>query len=489
MIKTQYLILILLCWGALGIAQQDYYGGYSAAAVATPTAATATRASSATVDLATGSVQHSIPIHTISQDGVSWGVGLQYHYSGLKVLEEPSSIGLGWGLAATGMVSREVRGLPDEHPNGYYGSEGIKAAILDPYYYFDENDSADTNGKQVIKEHNAYRLANGLIDGEPDVFHVNAGRLNFSFKIGLDGQPILLSHHNVQINFDWDQIEVIDSEGVRYTFAAKEIFTPKKEEDMLCVLSLGAVMPSYTRSWYLTTIQPPNTSAQISFAYTYHQQKTRAFVPKVYSCKSIQSEFLDDLGAVKVDQDGEEGEFELYENSDPYIYTHVNLEVEVQLPVLTQINFAKGSLQFTPHTLVDNTHHQYQSIALKDPHNNTIHTYDLTTSGSRRLLTHVYKNDEFLKGFRYYHQEETDAIPDFEYDKEEPSSRMDAWGYYNGSQSNDNQLTSTATTYSALEGTMMGALQHITYPTGGITTIYYESNSCLLYTSPSPRDA
>ena len=31
-------------------------------------------------------------------------------------------------------------------------------------------------------------------------------------------------------------------------------------------------------------------------------------------------------------------------------------------------------------------------------------------------------------------------------------------------------------------------LDKITYPTGGSTTYEYEPNSCLLYTSPSPRD-
>lgn len=452
-------------------AQQDFYGGYSPAATAAPTAASATRASSATVDLATGAAQYAVPIYTISQNGINWGVGLQYRYTGLKVLEQPSNIGLGWSLAATGMISREVRGLPDDHPKGYYGSENLRQAILDPYYYFDPNNSPQTNGKKVIKEHDAYRIANGLLDAEPDLFHVSVGRLNFSFKLGLNGQPVLLSHHNIKISFTWDSIEVIDSEGAKYTFAAKEVFSPVPETFETYIPSEESKIP-YTRSWYLTAIQPKNTTRQITFEYQNHLQKIKEFVPKIYSQKGRQSEFLYNLSSGVPVAEGETDP-----HIDPYIYTHIRLDVEVTTPVLKKISFAEGSLHFNTHTLTAVAPHRYASIQLKDYNNTLIHTYNWTTTGKRNLVTNFKQDNDVSFGFVYHHQQDPATMPDFEYNQETVTSRMDKWGYYKGAKSTYNQITSGAAEVSSLESTLTGALKTITYKTGGTTQIYYQSNT------------
>lgn len=460
---------ILLC--QYSPAQQGYYGGYTPAATATPTAATAPKTSSATVDLATGAVQYAVPIHSIDQNGVSWHIGLQYHYTGLKVLEEPSPIGLGWGLAATGMVSREVRGLPDDHPKGYHGSENLRQAILDPYYYFDPNNSPHTNGKKVIKEHDAYRIANGLIDGEPDLFTVNVGRLNFSFKLGRNGQPVLLSHHNVKVAFSWDSIEVIDSEGVKYTFAAKEVFLPIHETKGIFLPLPEAKIP-YTRSWYLTAIQPKNTTRQITFEYQNHLQKIKAFVPKLYSQKGRQSEFLYNLSSGAPVADGEKDPY-----ADPYVYSHIRLDVDVTVPVLKKINFAEGALHFNTQSVASGEFYQYANIELKDYNNKLIHTYSWTTTGKRKLLTQINSDGEFTYGFAYHHQNDPAMMPSFEYNQEEVTSIMDTWGYYKGSKSQSNQMTAAAAETSSFESTLTGALQTITYKTGGATHINYESNT------------
>ncbi|MBQ4802583.1 hypothetical protein J8L88_06910 [Aquimarina sp. MMG015] len=474
--------------------QDDYYGGYSPSATTTPTAAKISGGGSATVNLTSGSAQQYVPIYNIEQNGVSWSTGLQYSYSGLRVMEEPSPIGLGWDLAATGMVSREVRGLPDDHPKGYYGSENLRSTILDPYYYFDPNaNNAATNGKQVIKEHHAYLLAQGLMDGEPDVFHVNAGGINFSFKLGENLQPVLLSHHNVKITFTWNQITVTDSEGVRYIFGAKEIFTPVPEDDIVQTFGNGqttALLPiepnyPYTRSWYLSSIQPPNTTQQISFTYQNHLFKTKAFLPKIYSYKGLQAQFLEGLLTKFVFIPGGGGPFqspqqqppaELQDGQDPNVYTHTRLDVDVTVPVLKQITFADGSLHFNTASVSSGAHHKYTSIDLKDFHGQLINSYDFYTQGTRDLLKEIQTNNEFAFGFDYYYEDIPSAIPAFEYSDKEVNSTMDAWGYYNGSQTPVDQLKEEASVESILSHTVAGALKSIHYKTGGQTDIQYELN-------------
>ncbi|MGY3793449.1 hypothetical protein [uncultured Aquimarina sp.] len=480
------LLMCMITVSMVSIAQDNYYGGYTPSATTTPTAAKISGGGSATVSLTSGSAQQYVPIYTIEQNGVSWSTGLQYRYSGLRVMEEPSAIGLGWDLAATGMISREVRGLPDDHPKGYYGSENLRATILDPFYYFNPNgNNTATNGKQVIKEHHAYLLAQGMMDGEPDVFHVNAGSINFSFKLGENLEPVLLSHHNVKVTFNWNQIEVIDSEGVLYIFAAKEIFTPVPEDDIVHTLGIGgtALLPiepnyPYTRSWYLTSIQPPNTTQQINFTYQNHLFKTKAFLPKIYSYKGLQAQFLEGLLVKPVlTPFGQQAPpSELQEGQDPNVYTHTRLDVDVTVPVLQKITFADGTLHFNEASVPNGAHHKYTSIDLEDFNGNLINTYEFFTQGNRDLLKEIRTNNEFTFGFDYYYENISSTIPAFEYNNKEVGSTMDAWGYYNGSQTPTDQLKEEASVNPILSHTVAGALQKIRYKTGGETTIQYELN-------------
>ncbi len=479
----------------LSTAQESYYGGYTPSATTKPTAAKISGGRNASVNLTTGAVQKHIPIYTIEQNGMSWSTGLQYNYAGLRVMEEPSAIGLGWNLTATGMVSREVRGLPDDHPKGYHGSENIREQLhLDDYYDFSPLGSSvsspigvfpETGNKKVLKEHHAYLLAQGLADGEPDLFRVSAGNLNFAFKLGENLEPVLLSHHNVKVTFSWNQIEVVDSEGVLYIFSAKEVFTPIPEDDIFKPGPNGEqillpIEPNYpfTRSWYLTSIQPPNTTQQITFSYDNHLFQTKAFLPKIYSYKGLQSEFLVDLLTKQPDivPIGQQPDVELEEGQDPTVYTHTRLDVNITKPVLRNIQFAEGSLEFNTKTVPSGAHHQYDEILLKDFNNKLINTYALTTSGNRRLLNDLKINGETTYSFDYYLQNNNNTIPNFSYKQNEVYDQMDYWGFYTGRTSIEDVLQSQEGHSPVFDATLAGALQRIHYKSGGYSEIKYEPN-------------
>lgn len=61
-----------------------------------------------------GQVELSIPVYTWKDNLFEIPVSLCYSYSGLKPGFTDSSVGLGWFLNAGGVVTREVRGIPDE---------------------------------------------------------------------------------------------------------------------------------------------------------------------------------------------------------------------------------------------------------------------------------------------------------------------------------------------------------------------------------------
>lgn len=62
----------------------------------------------------TGLPQVQIPIESVEEKGVGYGISLSYDASGFKPDVRPSWIGMNWNLAAGGVISRQIKGLPDE---------------------------------------------------------------------------------------------------------------------------------------------------------------------------------------------------------------------------------------------------------------------------------------------------------------------------------------------------------------------------------------
>lgn len=67
------------------------------------------------VNYFTGLPNIEIPIYTIKEGAFELPLKLRYHAGGHKVDEIASWVGLGWDLNTGGVISREVRGLPDDY--------------------------------------------------------------------------------------------------------------------------------------------------------------------------------------------------------------------------------------------------------------------------------------------------------------------------------------------------------------------------------------
>ncbi len=66
------------------------------------------------VNLYTGTPQITLPVYTLQEGMLAVPVALAYNASGVRSGDIASWCGLGWNTIAGGMVSRTVRGLPDE---------------------------------------------------------------------------------------------------------------------------------------------------------------------------------------------------------------------------------------------------------------------------------------------------------------------------------------------------------------------------------------
>ena len=83
------------------------------------------------VNLASGKINYTIPLYTIDVNGFQWPIYLSYNYNGLVVEQDPPMTGLGWDLMATGRITRQVRGMPDERGGRSYLS--YKKDVIVPY--------------------------------------------------------------------------------------------------------------------------------------------------------------------------------------------------------------------------------------------------------------------------------------------------------------------------------------------------------------------
>ena len=71
----------------------------------------------------TGQANINLPVYEIKYNDFTMPISLSYNYSGLKVEEYPGWVGTGWTLNATGVITRQTRGVPDERSNGFNGEK------------------------------------------------------------------------------------------------------------------------------------------------------------------------------------------------------------------------------------------------------------------------------------------------------------------------------------------------------------------------------
>jgi RHS repeat-associated protein len=73
-----------------------------------------TRFKDVSIDFSSGSMQLPIPIYTLNEGLLNVPITLNYNGAGVRNQEVASWCGLGWNLNAGGMITRVVKGLPDE---------------------------------------------------------------------------------------------------------------------------------------------------------------------------------------------------------------------------------------------------------------------------------------------------------------------------------------------------------------------------------------
>ena len=459
------------------------------------------------VNMHTGVPQISIPIYTVSEGPLSLPISISYHASGLKVNENASWIGAGWSLNAGGVISRTVRGTPDEvagSANGNRPRNGagslLRSGGFDSYYL-------TNNGSGQVAD--LKNFGDGLKDGEPDLFFFNFAGMSGEFYLdGRLGKRViqipegdlkieLIKQQGTIDNFGKNYIQgfkVTNVDGTKYFFGRTSNpndVDPIETSDV-AVNGDAISYDGITSSWFLHKIE--SADGEFSIDLTYEQER--------YSYYSYAPNYC--AGAVAC---------------SPYFNA---LKIGVQGVRLDNIAFSNGDVDF-----VENATSRDDLLGFNSnwaPTNNTeayaLKSIQITNNGGGFCqsfeLTHDYftsppqflpNTDAFVTNFRSIYsqvrdnkrlklvsiQEKTCAggtasVPAhlFEYYDETNVPRrfsfgVDHWGFSNGVFQDELAPDRGADRSSNEVAMKAGTLHKITYPTGGQAVFSLEANEATIF--------
>lgn len=265
------MVLLVLCNSILLFAQKQVQGYYQ---VYAPNTFEFAKYGDVPVDLATGVPQVSLPLMRFSDKGINLDLSLSYHASGIKVDQEATWVGLGWALNAGGVITRELRGRPDEY-NSYNGAFNSRTDITDY-----EAQSAPNNYFSTLGTKLGNAASNNGTDNGADMFYYNFNGKAGKFFLDGSANAVFGKYEDFKVDFvaptgpnyqNGNYFVITDEQGIRYEFSTPEITTSH----------VGSTI-SYTSAWYLSKITSP-AGGEITIEYVEGGLSSYSFQKRCYS--------------------------------------------------------------------------------------------------------------------------------------------------------------------------------------------------------------
>lgn len=257
--KTNFLQVTLLLVAGLTltcsftIRAQSLTTGGSHVVLPSPNTWNALNDGKADVDLYTGRLNYTIPLHVVKSRELEIPISVQYSTDGVKVDDLASDVGLGWQINAGGVVGRVMRGLPDEFDGPYtiqlgggnqanVAAKGFLDASVGDYadkdYFISASRSVDDR-KRIVEFSNRtgdyVSLGSNpkVWDTEPDEFYFNFDRYSGKFVFDKNGAIQIVPHQNLLITkiitnnlyasneagvSMITSFQITDDRGIKYTF-------------------------------------------------------------------------------------------------------------------------------------------------------------------------------------------------------------------------------------------------------------------------------
>jgi len=407
----------------------------------------------------------TIPIHTIVVDNVQIPISISYSADGIRVNDIATPVGLKWALNVGGMVSREIKGLPDEH-NRF----GITGGWLNPYNNYDWYESLF--GETCKSPDTWEPFYDNTLDISPDFFSYSTGLSNGRFVFKRNGIILKALVSNHLINWGSDSgnnigfFEITDPAGNQYYFNRKETTTTLVQGGSNSSTGFNPFIPAPPTVWKPSKITTQKGN-QILFSYEPYTYSTGLY-PSGHIAKKttpMATPQLPDCGAIET------------------FFTNITYATQQVSRIETDYEIVKFNYS------VDN------NLSIMKLKLNTIEIYQKndTINPIKRVVLQLnsYPGNPrlWLTGLTFYDQDnQASGSYSFDYENSElpqfGSFSQDVFGYYNGASNSTHMIPAQIhqTTHTPANREVnpnvieKGVLQSISYPTGGSTHFEYEAN-------------
>ena len=421
------------------------------------------------VDLNAGVVTVTVPLGEAKSRSLTVPVSLSYRTTGIRVEEVASWVGLGWSLNAGGLITRTVRGLPDE---------AVSSGYFEAYPRWQQADSAyranPTKATWDAKKQADQDAANGVIDTEPDTYSLTLPGQSATFLLDVHRRVHLNPYRSWVVSGDptggW---EVVLADGVRYEFA--DIETTQ-------LANAGTRDLPFASAWHLSAMVSANGKDRIEFDYLANAGGAAQVVPtnRVFRAK---------LYAVPYAPNNNNASYCAQDPpfSDGNVFTAMNYRTlslrRIRTATVT-VDFNSDAVRPDLNLKSDAPGRQLTSVVFTDaraPAVSRRFDFAYAPAADRLRLDAVRQVGQPAYAFQY---DESTALPP------RTSYAQDHWGFYNGqantsllpappaSVANGRVVSTLATANRATNPAVMqaGVLTSVQYPTGGRSSFEYEAN-------------
>lgn len=220
------------------------------------------------VGLYTGIPQISIPLTTVQSGSLSMPISLSYHAGGIRVEEIASWVGLGWSLNAGGVITRQVRGIPDELDMDR--RQRNVDDIINNGFFLDPSSIGTTPPFELLRIYGFYEeVYNGVLDSQSDLYMFNIGGVSGSFYFDENNEVVFEEHKDTNIeverlnNLGWI---ITDASGNKYYLGTSKDKSRNAIESTSTSTNGGE--PKYAvTDWYLLEIEDVTQQHRIKLNY------------------------------------------------------------------------------------------------------------------------------------------------------------------------------------------------------------------------------
>lgn len=491
--RIPLLIALLLLWSITGLGQSNNMVPLSQYAP-TPKALEMTRYGHMPPDLNSGIYSYDIPIYTYKDKYFNIPISLHYSSSGFQPAKMSDEAGLHWTLMAGGAITREIVGVDDFDLTYGLLNNGV-TDVNDSTLYYVIKPSNWTGSLFKYCSNNVPSIS-GSQECSSDRYHFSFPGHSGSFVMDFLGQNFIVYGTEAGkglYDIEWNSISmsftIKTGNGYSYRFGssdnAREVnwsrhpVLPGEQAVSLQDVNRQIV------TWLLDEITAPDGS-KMTFEYS----SNRMLVDIPQANNDVMTSFS--RRKYKVNEDLNGGGSDCYKLAS-LTFTSYLSRIEVQRPLNDGRNL---EIDFywsrSSSTETNDEEERYTQLVVPRRHLDSIDvklgndvirhaTMTYENDGKRPLLTNVDISGLGSYSMTYW-TDPNNPLPGI------LTNSLDLWGYYNGGTATDQQvcpMNIDSRMDEEIEQRYMdpswqharlGLLKTITYPTGGTTTITYESN-------------